>query len=72
MLEHRTVSLAEQVFERLETDILSGKYAPGEVLTELKLVSDLGVSRTPVREALMALAKVPPGSHSLSPVRLSP
>ena len=55
MLEHRTVSLAEQVFERLETDILSGKYAPGEVLTELKLVSDLGVSRTPIREALHRL-----------------
>ena len=55
MLEHRTVSLAEQVFERLETDILSGKYAPGEVLTELKLVGDLGVSRTPIREALHRL-----------------
>ena len=55
MFEHRTVSLAEQVFERLETDILSGKYVPGEVLTELKLVSDLGVSRTPIREALHRL-----------------
>ena len=55
MLEHRTISLAEQVFERLENDILSGKYAPGEVLTEMKLVSDLGVSRTPVREALHRL-----------------
>lgn len=55
MLEHRTISLAEQVFDRLETDILSGKYAPGEVLTELKLVADLGVSRTPIREALRRL-----------------
>ena len=55
MLEHRTVSLAEQVFERLETDILSGKYTPGEVLTEMKLVADLGVSRTPIREALHRL-----------------
>ena len=55
MLEHRTVSLAEQVFERLETDILSGKYTPGEVLTEMRLVADLGVSRTPIREALHRL-----------------
>jgi DNA-binding GntR family transcriptional regulator len=55
MLDHRTLSLAEQVFERLETDILSGKYAAGEILTELKLVNDLGVSRTPIREALHRL-----------------
>ena len=55
MLEHKTISLAEQVLERLENDILTGKYQRGEVLTELKLVSDLGVSRTPVREALHRL-----------------
>ena len=55
MLEHKTISLAEQVFERLENDILTGKYQRGEVLTELKLVTDLGVSRTPVREALHRL-----------------
>ena len=55
MLEHRTLSLAEQVFDRLETDILSGKYQQGELLTEMKLVSDLGVSRTPIREALRRL-----------------
>ena len=55
MLEHRTISLAEQVFDRLETEILSGKYSPGEILTELKLVNDLGVSRTPIREALHRL-----------------
>ena len=55
MLEHKTISLAEQVFERLENDILTGKYQRGAVLTELKLVTDLGVSRTPVREALHRL-----------------
>ena len=55
MLEHKTISLAEQVFERLENDILIGKYQRGEILTELKLVTDLGVSRTPVREALHRL-----------------
>ena len=55
MLEHRTLSLAEQVFERLEGEILSAKYQRGELLTEMRLVSDLGVSRTPVREALHRL-----------------
>ncbi len=55
MIEHRTLSLAEQVFERLEGDILSSKYQRGEILTEMKLVADLGVSRTPVREALHRL-----------------
>lgn len=55
IMEHRTISLADQVFERLETDILSGKYQKGEVLTEAKLTAELGVSRTPVREALRRL-----------------
>ena len=55
MLDHRTVSLADQVFEHLETDILSGKYSRGEILTEGKLSSELGVSRTPIREALRRL-----------------
>lgn len=55
MLEHKTISLAEQVFERLENDILTGKYQRGEILTEQMLVADLGVSRTPVREALHRL-----------------
>ncbi len=55
MIEHKSISLADQVFERLETDILSGKYQHGDMLTELKLVTDLGVSRTPIREALRRL-----------------
>ena len=55
MLEHRTISLADQVFEQLETDILTGKYQRGEILTEGKLSAELGVSRTPVREAMRRL-----------------
>ncbi|MBQ1279408.1 MAG: GntR family transcriptional regulator [Clostridia bacterium] len=55
MIEHKTVSLADQVFEHLETDILSGKYQRGEILTESKLSAELGVSRTPIREALRRL-----------------
>ena len=41
MLEHKTVSLAEQVFERLERDILGGVYPRGALLTELGLGNDL-------------------------------
>ena len=54
-MEYKTISLADQVFERLEADILSGKYQRGEVITELRLCAELGVSRTPVREALRRL-----------------
>ena len=55
MIDYKTVSLSDQVYEHLETDILSGKYKRGEVVTELQLCTELGVSRTPVREALRRL-----------------
>lgn len=57
MREYKTVSLADQVFERLENDIIMGTIPRGEVLTELKLVERLGVSRTPIRDALRRLAQ---------------
>lgn len=56
-MEHKNVSLADQVFERIESDILSGKYQRGEVLTESKLCEELGVSRTPIREAIRRLGQ---------------
>lgn len=55
MAEFKTVSLADQVFEKLENDIITGVYPRGDILTELKLVEQLGVSRTPIREALRRL-----------------
>ncbi|MBQ0092709.1 MAG: GntR family transcriptional regulator [Clostridiales bacterium] len=55
MIEYKPVSLADQVFDRLENDILTGVYPRGEVLTELRLSEELGVSRTPIREALRRL-----------------
>lgn len=55
MIDHRNISLADQVYEVLETDILSGKYLRGDILTESKLCEKLGVSRTPIREALRRL-----------------
>ena len=55
MKNFRTASLADQVFEKLEDDIVYGVYKRGEILTELKLAENLGVSRTPIREALRRL-----------------
>ena len=55
MREFKTGSLADQVYDRLENDIIQGVYVKGEILTELKLAEQLGVSRTPIREALRRL-----------------
>lgn len=51
----REPSLCGKVFRAVEQAIIDGTYAPGESLTELRLSSELGVSRTPVREALRQL-----------------
>ena len=55
MKERKSISIADQIFEQLERDILSGKYPRGELLTELRLSEELGVSRTPIREAIRRL-----------------
>lgn len=49
------VSVREKTYEHLKTDILSGRFLPGERLAEEHLAEELGVSRTPVREALHKL-----------------
>ena len=48
-------SLSDKVFHKLQEDILSGKYAVDEELKEKTIGDELGVSRTPVREALRQL-----------------
>ena len=48
----QSASLADRVFEHLENAIYTGVYPAGAVLTETYLSQELGVSRTPVREAL--------------------
>ena len=55
MRNYKSTSLADQVFDKLENDIIQGVYQRGELLTELKLVEQLGVSRTPIREAMRRL-----------------
>lgn len=53
----KPVSLAGQIFDALEKDILTGKLERGLVLTETEIAQMLGVSRTPVREAISRLAQ---------------
>lgn len=45
------------VYNAIEEKIISGEYKSGEQITEMRLSSELGVSRTPVREALAMLEK---------------
>ena len=47
--------LRDVVFQTLRQAILSGKLQPGERLMEIHLANQLGVSRTPVREAIRKL-----------------
>ena len=48
-------SLRGRVFKRIREDILFGKYEQNEELRENTIAVELGVSRTPVREALRQL-----------------
>ncbi|MHB8695458.1 MAG: GntR family transcriptional regulator [Solirubrobacteraceae bacterium] len=45
-------TLADQAYRALREEIISGKLKPGERLTERHIASRLGVSPTPIREAL--------------------
>lgn len=58
-------SLREQVERMIAARIISGELAPGTVLTVPSLAADVGVSATPVREAILNLA----GRGFLRPIR---
>ena len=49
--------LRDDVYRRLRDTIIDGTFAPGEQLRDGELATWLGVSRTPVREALLRLAE---------------
>jgi DNA-binding GntR family transcriptional regulator len=48
-------TLKSHIFNQLREAIVSGRYRPGERLNESKLAREFGISRIPVREALMQL-----------------
>ena len=48
-------SLRGQVYHKLREDILAGRYQDHEELREMAISEELGVSRTPVREAFRQL-----------------
>jgi DNA-binding GntR family transcriptional regulator len=50
--------LRDVVYNRIYEGILDGTLEPGETLLDEKLTAWLGVSRTPIREALMKLADI--------------
>lgn len=47
--------LREKIADKIRTDIIKGVYRNGERLVEPKLAKNLGISRTPIREALRQL-----------------
>jgi DNA-binding GntR family transcriptional regulator len=52
---HRT--LRSWVYETLRERIVAGELAPGETLVEAQLAQDMGISRSPIREALRQLGQ---------------
>ncbi len=51
----KKMSLADQVYARLRTEILHCQLPPGTELSEAELAARFAVSKTPVREALVTL-----------------
>ena len=49
--------LREIVYEELKEQILQGKIDPGTRMMEVEMAQQMGVSRTPIREAIRKLEK---------------
>src|SRR3546814_20948744 len=56
-------SLADQAYEGLLAAIGEGRLRPGDRVRETALAEELGISRTPIREALQRLARRPEESR---------
>jgi DNA-binding GntR family transcriptional regulator len=53
-----TMTLADRVFQTLREQILQGIYKPGQKFNIDQLARDLGVSNTPIREAMARLERL--------------
>jgi DNA-binding GntR family transcriptional regulator len=51
------ISLAQKAYEHLQEGVLSGRLRSGEVISEAALAKELGISRTPVGEAIRQLVR---------------
>lgn len=54
-LPERPTSLRAQIYDLVRKRILTGELAPGSAIDEKAIAAELGVSRTPVREAVKKL-----------------
>lgn len=69
-------SLADAAYEDLRGEILGCRLAPGERLTEASVSEELGIGKTPVREALQRLVQdglvrvLPRHGYSVTPITL--
>lgn len=54
-MSEKHISLADQAYETIRTNILNLTYPPGMPLTEARLTADLNMSRNPVRTAIKML-----------------
>ena len=53
----REASLSKQAYDQIKSMILQKELAPGQFVNESQLQESLGLGRTPVREAVLALAQ---------------
>lgn len=65
----RPRALPEWAFDHIAAGILSGEYRAGENLSDNAISVKLGISRSPVREALQALSRI--GIVEISPSRFT-
>jgi len=72
----KTVSLTDQIYDRVRQEIIQAGWRPGSVLLEPELAVLYGVSKTPVREALRLLVQedwvviLPRKGYLVRPLRL--
>ncbi|MBL9117246.1 MAG: GntR family transcriptional regulator [Verrucomicrobiaceae bacterium] len=55
MAASSTISLRQQAYDHLQRKLISGELRSGSVVSEQSLAEEIGVSRTPVREAIRTL-----------------
>ncbi len=53
---NRALPLRDQIYQKIRTMIVSGSMQPGETINEIAIAAALGVSRTPVREAVKRIS----------------